>query len=300
MRAHRGPPVAARILTMQTQPIQPSSKSGAAPGTVAELMTRRVAVCRDDDSIAFAHQIMMWRSVRHLPIVDAKGTVVGILSDRDLLRIVVEGPAGAKPVREVMSHPVQTIAPETSVTEASAILCAGRIDALPVVKGGKLLGILTTTDVLAERGKLLHKGSSGGLPTAADVMHTRVLSASPTDTLFSALYKLLDAEIRHLPIVDDDYRVVGMLSDRDVRTAIGDPREALRRDGENDFLSEILVESVMTPGSIVVPATASVLEVADALLDEKIGALPVVDDGDKLIGIISYVDVLGHFAGRRR
>jgi CBS domain-containing protein len=285
---------------MQTQPTQASSPRDAAPGTVAELMTRRVAVCRDDDSVAFAHQIMLWRSVRHLPVVDAKGALVGMMSDRDLLQIVVEGPGGARPLREVMSKPVSTVTPETPVAEASALLVAGRIDSLPVVKGGKLLGILTTTDILAERGKLLHKGMPGRLPTAADVMHARVLSASPTDTLFSALRKLLDAEIRHLPIVDDEYRVVGMLSDRDVRTAVGDPREAMLRDGENDFLSEILVESVMTPGPIVVPASASVLEIADALLDEKIGALPVVDVDDKLIGIISYVDVLGHFVGRRR
>lgn len=285
---------------MQTQPIQPSSSRGASPSTVAELMTRRVAVCRDDDTVAFAHQIMLWRTVRHLPIVDAKGAVVGMLSDRDLLQVVVEGPAGALPLREVMSRPVQTVAPETPVSEASAMLATGRIDALPVVKNGKLLGILTTTDILAERGKLLHKGMPGRVPTAADVMRTRVLSASPSDTLFSALRKLLDAEIRHLPVVDDDYRVVGMLSDRDVRTAIGDPREALLRDGENDFLDEMLVENVMTPGSIAVPATASVLEIADVLLDEKVGALPVVDDSDKLIGIISYVDVLAHFAGRRR
>lgn len=285
---------------MQTQPIQPSSSRGASPSTVAELMTRRVAVCRDDDTVAFAHQIMLWRTVRHLPIVDAKGAVVGMLSDRDLLQVVVEGPAGALPLRDVMSRPVQTVTPETPVSEASAMLATGRIDALPVVKNGKLLGILTTTDILAERGKLLHKGMPGRLPTAADVMRTRVLSASPTDTLFSALRKLLDAEIRHLPVVDDDYRVVGMLSDRDVRTAIGDPREAMLRDGENDFLEEMLVESVMTPGSIAVQANASVIEIADVLLDEKVGALPVVDDADKLIGIISYVDVLAHFAGRRR
>lgn len=282
---------------MQTQSITPSSRRAPAPGTVGELMTRRVAVCRQDDTVALAQQIMLWRGVRHLPVLDADDRLVGILSDRDILQALAERTPGAH-LREVMTHPVQTVAPGTTAAEASAILCAGHIDCLPVVKAGRLVGIVTSRDILAERGRLLHKGGPGQLPTAADVMRSTVRCVAATDSLATALRELVDADVRHLPVVDEDDRVVGMLSDRDVRSVVGDPREAAMREDRNDTLQSLRVEDVMTPNAIAVPASASVLAIADALLDEKVGALPVVDDDERLIGIVSYVDVLAHLVGR--
>lgn len=280
-----------------TQSITPSSRRAPSPGTVAELMTRRVAVCHQDETVALAQQIMLWRGVRHLPVLDAEGELVGILSDRDILQALAEKTPGAH-LRDVMTRPVQTVAPSTTAAEASAMLCAGHIDCLPVVKAGHLVGIVTSRDILAERGRLLHKGGPGQMPTAADVMRSSVRSVAPTDSLVTALRELVDADIRHLPVVDEDERVVGMLSDRDVRAAIGDPREAVMREERNDALATLRVEDVMTPSAIAVGARSSVLAIADALLDEKVGALPVVDDDERLIGIVSYVDVLAHLVGR--
>lgn len=282
---------------MLTETIVPSSRRAPAPDTVAELMTRRVAVCHQDETVALAQQMMLWRGVRHLPVLDADGGLVGILSDRDVLRALAERSPGAH-LREVMTHPVQTVAPGTSATEASAILCAGHIDCLPVVQAGRLVGIVTSRDILAERGRVLHKGGPGQMPTAADVMRTGVRSVAPTDSLASALRELVDADIRHLPVVDEDDHVVGMLSDRDVRSAVGDPREAAMREERNDALATLRVEDVMTPSAIAVAARSSILVIADALLDEKVGALPVVDDEERLVGIVSYVDVLAHLVGR--
>lgn len=266
---------------------------------VRDIMSRRVVVAKEHDTLAFASQMLLWRGIRHLPVVDAQEYLVGIVSDRDLLRYVVEGPAGSIPLRDVMSKPVETIDPDAELEEASARLAVSRIDALPVVKGGRVLGIVSSSDVLAERGKVLHKSGPGRIPTAVDVMHSRVLVTHPTDSVVSAIQKLVDAEIRHLPVVDEDFRVVGMLSDRDVRTAVGDPRKAIEQEAE-DFLVEMEVGSVMTANPVCVPPDASVLAVAELLLDERVGAIPVVTDDDKLLGIVSYVDVLGHFTGRRR
>jgi CBS domain-containing protein len=91
-----------------------------------------------------------------------------------------------------------------------------------------------------------------------------------------------------------------MLSDRDVRSVVGDPREAIRRAGGEGFLDQVRVVNVMTREPTTVPSSASILEIAELLLDERIGAVPVVLDDDTLIGIISYVDVIGHFVGRGR
>jgi CBS domain-containing protein len=271
----------------------------ATPGDrVRDLMTRQVVSAREHDTLAFASQILLWRGMRHLPVLDAKDRLVGMLSDRDLLRYVVEGPAGALPLREVMSTAVETIDPDAAVSEASARLAVGRIDALPVVRDGRLLGIISTSDILAERGRILHKSGRGRIPTAADVMSVRVLCAHQGDSLLSAIQKLVDAEVRHLPVVDDDHRVVGILSDRDVRTVVGDPRSAIER-WDEDLFEDVTVGGVMTRAPVTVPVDASVLAIAEILIDDRVGAIPVVTLDDKLVGIVSYVDVIGHFAGRR-
>jgi CBS domain-containing protein len=100
-------------------------------------------------------------------------------------------------------------------------------------------------------------------------------------------------------VVDDDFRVIGILSDRDVRTAVGDPRRALDKEGRA-LLRDRFVGSVMTRAPITVEPTTSVVDVAAIFVDERIGAVPVVRDDDTLLGIVSYVDVIAHFVGRRR
>lgn len=265
---------------------------------VRDVMSRRVATARQDDTLAFASQILKWRHIRHLPVVDAEDHLVGILSDRDLLTHVVEGPAGSLPLRDVMHTRVEVVGPETDLAEAAAMLAVARIDCLPVVRGKKLLGILTSADVLAERGRLAGKNGRSRMPIAADVMNRRLLVAHRGDSLMSAIQKLVDAEVRHLPVVDEDFRVVGILSDRDVRTTVGDPRAAIDREGEA-FLDAMQVDQVMSAEPLTVAADASILEIADTLLDERIGAIPVVAEDDRLLGIVSYVDVIAHFVGRR-
>ncbi len=86
-------------------------------------------------------------------------------------------------------------------------------------------------------------------------------------------------EIRHLPVVNDEREVVGMLSDRDLR--------AVRPDG-----MAVKVSSLMSGDVLAVEEEDDVKEVVELMLENKIGAVPVVDGEGVLVGIISYVDVL--------
>ncbi len=138
------------------------------PEKVSELMSRRVVTVGPDVDLAFAMQLMLWSGVRHLPVLD-QGELVGILSDRDFL------PANGdltmkqflqRSVRETMSHPVQTIHPDSDAAGASAQMATAHINCLPVVgDDGNLAGILTSSDILAERGRLVFKGTRSNVPT---------------------------------------------------------------------------------------------------------------------------------------
>lgn len=269
---------------------------GEAPElSVAVIMTQRVATVSESDTLAFAAQILQWRRIRHLPVVDADGGLVGILHDRDLLRLGTEGAAGSLAVRDVMQTPVESVAPETTVAEASAILVRERIDALPVVRNRTLVGMVSTSDILAERAK---RRDRKGL-SAADIMQRDLLVSQPGDSLASAVEKLVRGGVRHLPVVDDDYRVVGILSDRDLREAAGELGAAMARGPRDGFLSDVTVAALLRRQPITISPTLGVLEIGDLLLRERIGAVPVVGDDDTLLGIVSYVDVLAYLIGYR-
>jgi len=115
------------------------------PLTVAEMMTTSVKTIYEDESISAADWDMVVGELRHLPVIDRERRVVGLVSDRDLMR-AREQPA---PVASVMTRDVRTIGPDTPAIEAVEHLLQYKYSALPVVDARRtLLGIVTSTDFL--------------------------------------------------------------------------------------------------------------------------------------------------------
>ncbi len=126
--------------------------------TVEELMSVKVATLGQGDTLDIADGIMCMGRIRHLPVLHA-GSVVGVVSQRDLFRAAL-GAALAfgirRPqelmrsleIRDVMSTPPVTVEPGALVQEAARTMAEKKIGCLPVVAGGRLVGILTENDVL--------------------------------------------------------------------------------------------------------------------------------------------------------
>jgi acetoin utilization protein AcuB len=136
---------------------------------VVDLMQTKVFTVEEDDLIDRVFFLLHYEKIRHLPVVNKKGEVVGIVSDRDLYKAL--GPKEnsnvidargdhtalhvvSHKVRHIMHRHVLTIGPNDKLSEAAAILVKHRIGALPVVKSGKLVGIITATDLLRALSKL--------------------------------------------------------------------------------------------------------------------------------------------------
>jgi acetoin utilization protein AcuB len=103
----------------------------------------------DTDTLGTAQQIMLRESIRHLPVMSA-GRIVGILSERDVFaaRANSTEPWWRRPVRGAMSTPVHTAHPDDPVVEVAGRLARSKIGAMPVVELGKLVGLVTVSDVL--------------------------------------------------------------------------------------------------------------------------------------------------------
>lgn len=131
-------------------------------------------------------------------------------------------------------------------------------------------------------------------PTARSVMTADPETILEQASIREAAALMAELGVRHLPVVDARGKLTGMLSDRDVRTTVGDPTEALRGGGKS--WEENTVGDVMAADPIRVELDTPISEIAALLADEKIGAIPVVDDGENPVGIVSYVDLIHYLA----
>jgi CBS domain-containing protein len=128
--------------------------------TVEQFMAVDLFTVRAEDILDLAANLMHWKHVRHVPVEDDEGHLIGILSHRDLLELLAKGKLAAHShlvVRDVMRTDLTTVSPETPTLEALRLMRDGDIGCLPVVKNRKLVGILTAYDLLTVSTRLLEE-----------------------------------------------------------------------------------------------------------------------------------------------
>jgi acetoin utilization protein AcuB len=109
---------------------------------VIERMTAQPVLVTGDMTAKDALDIIEERQVHHLPVVDSKDNLVGIVAEKDLLRA-----RNDDLLRDIMTRDVVTVTEYTALEEAARIMADHKISSLPVMRGGKLVGIVTETDL---------------------------------------------------------------------------------------------------------------------------------------------------------
>ena len=128
---------------------------------VRDLMTEKVFTLKLKDDLATLYDLMDSRRVRHVPIVDNDGELVGLVSDRDLSRsalgAVEELPLSVerdilrrRRIRDIMATEPDTIEPDATLREAAELLLENKVGCLPVVEGLHLVGIITEADFVRD------------------------------------------------------------------------------------------------------------------------------------------------------
>jgi acetoin utilization protein AcuB len=130
--------------------------------------------------------------------------------------------------------------------------------------------------------------------TVQEYMTPEVITANPSDGLRQTFYRMRERNIRHMPVIGEDERVIGIISDRDLR------RPDWVDDEENVAHYYLLdnahkVEGTMTRDPKVVAPEDDIQRAVEIILELKIGALPVVDGDGRLAGMISAIDLLRAF-----
>ena len=116
---------------------------------VREIMTENPACCAPETPLRDAAKLMAEKDCGEIPVIDECGRPVGVVTDRDIAcRGVAEGKTAETPVREVMSSPVVTVSPETSVENCCKTLEEKQIRRVPVVdESGRCCGMVSQADI---------------------------------------------------------------------------------------------------------------------------------------------------------
>jgi CBS domain-containing protein len=128
--------------------------------TVEQFMAVDLFTVRPEDVLDLAASLMHWRHVRHVPVEDDEGRLIGIVSHRDLIELLASGRfglAGSVVVRDIMKTDLVTIGPCTPTLKALELMRSKNIGCLPVVKNSRLVGIVTAYDFLTVSAKLFEE-----------------------------------------------------------------------------------------------------------------------------------------------
>lgn len=209
---------------------------------VEKWMTREVITVPPHEKIIDAFELMQGRGIRHLPVID-DGELKGLVTDRDIRLALIPSPLATpedrvyhlgalERVDEIMTTDLFTVAPNTTIEEAAKLMAQHKIGAVPVVSQGKLVGILTETDILRVFIEMLETIQSssridvvlGEKPSALDEVyrliqasHAKVISVSmsPEETAGLPIYSFRIQRTPVEPLVHElekaGYRVVQAL-----------------------------------------------------------------------------------------
>jgi CBS domain-containing protein len=122
---------------------------------------------------------------------------------------------------EIMTRNVRTAAPDATLREVATLMRDGDMGAVPIVDGGRLIGIVTDRDVVV---RAVADGKSADSPVR-DAMTTELFTVRPDDFVFDAVRLMGDKQVRRIPVINDDGSLAGIIAMADVALEMEDERE---------------------------------------------------------------------------
>jgi acetoin utilization protein AcuB len=274
---------------------------------------------------------------------NGRKTFVGIVSQRDVFRQISpylgkvgeadsDSEALKQPLVRLVTRNPRSVSPGTSIQEMIGIMVDNRINMIPVVVDENIVGIVTSTDVLKlfirldiirqlcsrtekteERKRfvdLLSGDSDQVMPafstvlrTVSDVMTDDVVYLQEKDSVAKVIEAMQQGRFRHVPIVDKQEKLLGIISDRDVLRCL--PFHSKPFDGGEDVFrcrlfdiepkepaAQQSLHQIMTRDVTCVLPSCDFYAAVKMLYEMNISCLPVTDSDKKLIGIVTVTDVM--------
>lgn len=276
---------------------------------VADIMTVMPIVASVPGDRNDVINLMVRKKLTGVPVVREKdGRLEGIVSRKDVFRNLDE-----EQLSMIMSKKITTIDSETSVKDAARIFVERRFHRLPIVDNGKLVGIVTPTDLLKEVAK------SKTSMVAEDVITQKCVTIYEEDPLTYAVAAMKISDVTAFPVLDKKGKLSGVITDRDMFIDQTKGVKELKKLGieisdelasyrdvlplfyivaKKEIPEGLNVKKYMVTEPITVFKKKPLSQVAKLMIDKDFGQVPVMGNDDELLGMIYDVDVLKALVGK--
>lgn len=189
--------------------------------SVRTIMTQKPETLPHDARISDAVEVILKKKIGGLPIVDKEGVLNGIVTERDVLRVLGAGRSTLH-VEDVMTSPLRVTAPDCPISTVTHDMIKYRFRRLPVVSDDILYGIVTATDIMRYLGsrEVFTRLETGNIAevTALPVrtlIAGELRSTTPEKNINEAAREMLEKNIGALPVIEDS-RLIGLVTEFDL------------------------------------------------------------------------------------
>ena len=242
---------------------------------VGDVMSKEVATISPEEIVISAAKIMSDSKISCLVVMDS-GNVEGIITETDVLRRVGNKSKDFYRTKlgRIMSSPVESVSSDLSVLEASKIMGVKHIKRLPIMDEGKLVGIVTQTD-------LVRALTSYGLWRDISEIMTRNIAGIQMDASVAEAAEIMTSRKISCIVVMDGDDVAGVLTEKDLLGRV----VALQRDPANTRMEEVMSSPVTS-----VPSNFSVYSASKVMEEMNIRRLVIMKD-KRLCGVLTQTDI---------
>ena len=189
--------------------------------SVRAIMTQHPVSLPDNARISDAMEVIVQKKIGGLPIVDERGVLTGIVTERDVMRVLA-GEKSPLAVEDVMTSTLRVTQPDCTIGEVTRDMTLHRFRRLPVVSDDVLYGIITATDIMRHLGsrEAFRRLSTGnvaevmGLPVRT-LISGDLFTTSPDRSINGAAREMLEKNIGALPVIEDT-RLIGLVTEFDL------------------------------------------------------------------------------------
>ncbi len=227
--------------------------------------------------------------VKEIPIVDEDNKIIGVLSYK---KIAIRGVGRDTRVRSVMDPPFYFVE-NTDINKAIASIVNWRAREVPIVnRKGIVIGIVSRGNVL----RYVYERNLLPRTRVETVMSSPPITINRDESIARARWLMNKSGISRLPVLDDSGVIIGVITLGDIIEKIFSIRLSRRKgyewiQSEESFLAAPVSEFMSSP-PIVAPPDIDVYRAIEILLDHKISGVPITRDNDRVIGVLSGIDIL--------
>jgi CBS domain-containing protein len=252
-----------------------------------------VATIDKDTNVYQAIALMVRKNISGLPVVDKTG-LVGIISEKDVLKLLYDSEFVAGSVADYMTKELVTFDEEDNITDICECLTTRGFRRVLITQQGRLAAIISRADLIkanlykfAPPNSARNSSVINGKPTARDVMKSGLVTVKKQTPLYEAMYLLATKNITGLPVVDDYMNLVGMLSEKDMLKLLYSPK------AKPGFVVDF-----MTKETVSFDKNTSLSDICHCLINNNFRRVPILESG-RLVGLISRTDIIAYILKNR-